>query len=93
MRRTHLRGHEKIHKRQLIHVAAFNLGLLMRAIFGLGTPRALQDAGKAMGGVVLSLLQAAWAVCVAIERRWLRLWAILAVGRRDPSHPPRICSA
>lgn len=41
MRRTHRRGHEKIHKRQLIHVAALNLGLLMRVIFSLGTPRAL----------------------------------------------------
>jgi transposase len=42
MRRTHLRGHENILKRLLIHAGGFNLGLLMRAIFGIGTPRGLQ---------------------------------------------------
>ena len=29
MRRTHLRGHENILKRQLIHVGAFNLSLIL----------------------------------------------------------------
>jgi transposase len=33
MRRTHLRGHENIAKRMLIHIAGFNLGLLMRKRF------------------------------------------------------------
>jgi transposase len=42
MRRTHLRFHYNIAKRMLIHVAGFNLGLLMRKRFGLGTPRGLQ---------------------------------------------------
>jgi hypothetical protein len=27
----------------LIHVAGFNLGLLMRKVFGVGKPRCLQD--------------------------------------------------
>ena len=43
MRRTHLRGHPNILKRLLIHVAGFNLGLLMRTVFGIGKPRSLQD--------------------------------------------------
>ena len=43
MRRTHLRGHGNILKRLLVHVAGFNLGLLMRKVFGLGKPRCLQD--------------------------------------------------
>jgi transposase len=43
MRRTHLRGHTNILKRLLIHAGAFNLGLVMRHLFGLGTPRGLQD--------------------------------------------------
>lgn len=43
MRRTHLRGHEKIHKRQLIHAAAANMGLLMRTLLGAGTPRGLAE--------------------------------------------------
>lgn len=39
MRRTWLRGRENIQKRYLLHVAGFNLSLLMRKIFGFGTPR------------------------------------------------------
>src|ERR1700733_13706668 len=39
MRRTHLRGHENILKRQLIHEGAFNLSLILRALLGAGTPR------------------------------------------------------
>jgi hypothetical protein len=39
MRRTHLRGREHILKRQLIHVGAFNLSLILRALFGSGKPR------------------------------------------------------
>lgn len=42
LRRTHLRGHQNILKRVLIHVAAFNLGLAMRRHCGFGTPRSLQ---------------------------------------------------
>jgi transposase len=42
MRRTHLKGHARILKRLLIHVAGCNLGLVMRTLFGLGTPRGLQ---------------------------------------------------
>lgn len=41
MRRTHLRGHENILKRYLVHVTGFNLSLVMREIFGVGTPRGL----------------------------------------------------
>lgn len=42
MRRTHLRGHENILKRLVVHVAGFNLGLLMRHSTGIGKPRVLQ---------------------------------------------------
>jgi transposase len=42
MRRTHLRGHDNILKRLLVHAAGFNLGLIMRTQFGFGTPRGLQ---------------------------------------------------
>jgi transposase len=43
MRRVHLRGRENILKRLLVHVAAFNLSLVMRLLIGKGTPRGLQD--------------------------------------------------
>jgi transposase len=46
MRRTHLKGRENILKRLLIHMGSANLGLLLRTLFGMGTPRSLQDAGK-----------------------------------------------
>lgn len=42
MRRTHLRGHENILKRLLIHVAGFNLSLILRKLLGFGTARGLQ---------------------------------------------------
>jgi len=42
MRRTHLRGHGNILKRLLVHAAACNLGLWMRTLTGIGTPRGLQ---------------------------------------------------
>jgi transposase len=46
MRRTHLRGHPNILKRLLVHASAFNLGILMRKVFGRGTPRGLQGGGS-----------------------------------------------
>src|SRR6516165_5345974 len=45
MRRTHLRGHENILKRQLIHVGAFNLSLILRQLMGAGTPREWRNRG------------------------------------------------
>jgi hypothetical protein len=47
MRRTHLRRHENIIKRLLIHASAFNLGLVMRKACGYGTPRGFGDAAQA----------------------------------------------
>jgi len=44
MRRVHLRTRLNIAKRVLVHVAAFNLSLLMRKLFRVGTPRSLQGA-------------------------------------------------
>lgn len=43
MRRTHLREHENIMKRLIVHAAGFNLGLLLRSVIGIGKPRRLQD--------------------------------------------------
>ncbi|MGH7347815.1 MAG: transposase [Candidatus Rokuibacteriota bacterium] len=42
LRRVYLRGHPNILKRLIVHAGAFNLGLLMRHVFGCGTPRGLQ---------------------------------------------------
>ena len=43
MRRCHLRGQENILKRQLVHVGAFNLSLILRKLLGAGTPRELRN--------------------------------------------------
>ncbi len=48
MRRTHLRGHPNILKRLLVHVAGSNLGLLLRHLHGVGTPRSLQGLSLAL---------------------------------------------
>jgi hypothetical protein len=39
MRRAWLRGCDNLHKRYLVHVAGYNLGLIMRLMIGAGTPR------------------------------------------------------
>jgi hypothetical protein len=39
MRHAWLRGRENIHKRYLVHVAGYNLGILTRALSGAGAPR------------------------------------------------------
>jgi len=44
MRRVHLRGRQNISKRLLIHVAGFNLSLILRRSLGVGKPRGLQGA-------------------------------------------------
>jgi len=47
MRRVWLRGREKVQKRYLIHVAGYNLGLIMRLLTGAGTPREFRAAAQA----------------------------------------------
>ena len=63
-RRVRLRGRENVRKRYLLQVAAVNLGLVMRSLFGRGTPR--QDAEARKGRFVLILLL--WATLDAVSR-------------------------
>jgi transposase len=56
MRRVHLRGHSNIIKRLLIHACSLNLGLLMRMLYGVGTPRRLQDGAFEHVFVLLLML-------------------------------------
>lgn len=62
MRRAWLRGRENVHKRYLIHVAGFNLGILMRALFGCGTPR----EAAAAKNTLLFLIQTDAALAIAM---------------------------
>src|SRR5215210_5675623 len=54
MRRAWLRGREEVQKRYLIHVAGYNLGLIMRLLTGAGTPRELAARASAWVGAVLT---------------------------------------
>jgi hypothetical protein len=55
-RRTWLQTLIKVRKRYLIQVAAHNLGLIMRKLFGIGKPRCLQGAGGLAALVFLAYL-------------------------------------
>jgi transposase len=65
MRRVHLRRHSNILKRLLVHVAAFNLGLVMRQLCGRGTPRGLQGYRLDLFLTLLRLLNCFWALNLA----------------------------
>jgi transposase len=52
LRRAHVRGHENVLKRLLVHAGGFNLGLWMRTLFGIGTPRSLQGRLATVGAVL-----------------------------------------
>jgi hypothetical protein len=65
-RRTWLTGIENVRKRYLISAAAHNLGLLMRSLFKMGTPRGLQQFQNDLEGIVSSVCFA-W---IATARRW-----------------------
>jgi len=78
MRRVHLRRHRSILKRLLVHVCGFNLGLLMRQLTGIGSPRSLQGRAAAACGALIGVLGG----CV---RLLSRLWA--------PEPPDRLHSS
>ncbi|KAF0206828.1 MAG: hypothetical protein FD172_3825 [Methylocystaceae bacterium] len=66
MSRAWLRGRENIHKRYLMHVAGFNLSVLMRALFGCRTPREAADI--ASGWLWIVQIGEAWdAILFAID--------------------------
>jgi transposase len=81
MRRTHLRGHANILKRLLVHVGGFNLGLFMRTLVGVGTPRSLQ-------GRVAALLAGMIAVWMHVVGWWSDL-GTPAADQRAPFTPHR----
>ena len=72
MRRTWLRGHENILKRLLIHVAGFNLSLIMRKLMGRGTAREFQG----LAARVFAAWRRVWTwVQTPIDQRWPQNWA------------------
>lgn len=68
MRRLHLRGRENILKRLVVHSGAANLGLLMRKLFGKGTPRGLAGTLSAIISAVNASTRL-WSVPAMLLRR------------------------
>ena len=60
LRRVHLRGHANVLKRLLVHVCGSNLGLLMRELTGVGTPRSLQGRASALLDALIRALSRPW---------------------------------
>ncbi len=87
MRRTHLRHHPNILKRLLIHVAGFNLGLVMRQATGVGKPKGLQGRLAAAFSALRRLL-AIWQAFFRPRNpcSCLRPWT-LETQRKRPSLP------
>src|SRR5271165_2689737 len=78
MRRAWLRGRENIHKRYLIHVAGFNLGVLMRALHGQGTPRQAAEAAYAFIFVLQTDAALAFGLIVTVDGQFAALVLIVA---------------
>jgi hypothetical protein len=91
------RGHTNIRKRLLIHTGGFNLGLLMRQLIGVGTPRGLQGRFAAVLAALLTLIQTFWKAITrhqSAERLFSRLEPLSIatnpvdeIGVREPLSP------
>jgi transposase len=68
---VYLRGHTNIRKRLLIYASGFNLGLLMRQLIGVGTPRGFQGRLVAVMTTLLALTGSLWAL-VTGHRRFMQ---------------------
>jgi transposase len=80
LRRTHLRGQANIWKRLIVHAAGFNLGLLLRTVIGIGTPRSLQDLPGRLAALILWL----WGLVRSLPSLGKRF----SVGSGAPSRLP-----
>ncbi len=86
MRRTHLQHHDNIAKRLLIHIAGFNLGLLMRRAFGTGKPRCLQGRRGALAAALAAFIRATLSLLQrpSLSRLALQPQPVVArISRRD----------
>jgi transposase len=90
-RRTRLRGRANVEKRYLLQAAAANLALVMRKLFGLGTPRGWADRARTALSDLLAVLRVVWDVH-SIQSGHVRFSAalrfIVPVTIFDPAVPP-----
>ena len=92
MRRVHLRGCENILKRLLVHVAGFNLSLVLRLMIGKGTPRGLQDLATVYFIVVIALITDLEAVLDGPPRPTQTFGGKLPLFRAHNSEVRNLCS-
>ena len=83
LRRVWVRGHENVRKRVLIQAAGCNLGLLLRRLTGVGTPRSLQ--GRALSAI-LGLIGRLIELWGRLTRVWAAQCAPAALVHSIPHH-------
>jgi transposase len=81
-RRTWLRGLEKVQKRYLLAAAAHNIGVLMRKLFQMGTPRGLQENVDDL----LGSARAVYLVCLATWRKLVGTASYATQKVSSPNH-------
>ena len=69
-----------------MHAGALNLGLLMRTLFGVGTPRGLQDRAAALLATLWSLL---WHSETTATTIWTRFRSSVSPTDYDARREPR----
>jgi hypothetical protein len=88
-RRCWLHGLVEVSKRYLLQVAARNLGLIMRKLFGIGTPRSLQQGAEAAAPAYLLIF-----VTVCVVNAYRRVSTFLGALPDVPSdHRPALALA
>ena len=85
MRQVHLRGHPNIPKRLLVHVAGCNLGLLLRHLIGVGTPRSLQGRAAALFRALFRLFRDLWGLLGRLRPLFMPHPSRTPSSRRDQS--------
>jgi hypothetical protein len=88
-RRCWLRGLVKVSKRYLIQVAARNLGVILRKLFGMGTARGLQGKGG-LASLLYIVILAFWTVS---EDCYIALCDFRKVQRRATRIPTAYAAA
>jgi hypothetical protein len=79
LRRATLRGRDNVYKRYLVGAMGHNLSVIMRRLFGVGTPRSLQGASAARLAALLCALCGSLCALWAVLGAW---GAIAALARR-----------
>ena len=88
LRRVHLRGHGNILKRLLLQVCGLNLGLLMRQLLGVGTPRGLQGRASARVDALRLTWRCFWCLVSRSAAHASDIWPRSSqICPMTPSHP------